>query len=74
MPTYEYVCLDCGAGTEVRATVAEKAHGLAPRCGACEGAALRRAFTAVAVVGRQAGAAAPAPSGGGCCGGACGCG
>ena len=67
---YEYVCLDCGATTEVRATLAEKQAGLQVRCHRCEGAELRRSFTPLATVG-----AGPAPAagavGGGCCGGAC---
>ncbi|HWB70667.1 MAG TPA: zinc ribbon domain-containing protein [Egibacteraceae bacterium] len=70
MPTYEFVCTDCGAATEVRASIRDREAGLpAPPCGVCGGAALRRLFGAVAVLGGAA-----AADGGGCaCGGACAC-
>lgn len=75
MPTYAYICTDCGASTEVRATVAEKDEGLRPNCPACQGDALRRAFTPIASVGgSRAVPTAAAPAGGGCCAGGCVCG
>ncbi len=71
MPTYEFVCTQCAAATDVRATIAEKQAGLTPRCDACGGASLRQAFPTVSLPGRErAAVATPA----GCCGGACGCG
>jgi putative FmdB family regulatory protein len=71
MPTYEFVCADCGGRSEVRATVREKQAGLRHVCGACGGDRLRQAFSAVAVLSRRP-AAVQAP--GGCCGaGGCAC-
>lgn len=68
MPAYEFVCIDCGRVTELRASFAEKDAGLAPTCGACGSDVLRRTFTTVAVLGSSA---AGAPAAGGCCGGGC---
>jgi putative FmdB family regulatory protein len=81
VPTYEYLCADCGAETEVRASITEKTAGLRPACPACAGTALRQVFRPVARVG---GGSVPLASGmpvasagpgggpgGGCCGGGC---
>jgi len=70
MPLYEYVCRDCAASFELRLAYEERlAVHPCPECGS------RRTLlrlSAAAVVG--AGARGSAPQGGGCCGGACGCG
>lgn len=76
MPTYEFVCTDCGAGTDVRSSIAELEAGLSVACAACGSASTRRALSTFAVRGRAsasaAASAASAPSGG--CGGGCACG
>lgn len=35
MPVYEYVCLECKAKREIRATLKEKEEGLKPVCNSC---------------------------------------
>ncbi|MFO8192403.1 MAG: zinc ribbon domain-containing protein [Bacillota bacterium] len=35
MPTYEYLCRDCGKITEVRESLAEKEKGLGHTCPSC---------------------------------------
>jgi putative FmdB family regulatory protein len=71
MPTYDYVCQDCGAPFEVRASMAEYSQGLEPRCPHCGSRKAIRTFTSVSVfTGRRAGgsgACGPA-AGPGCCG------
>ncbi|MBW3601944.1 MAG: zinc ribbon domain-containing protein [Actinobacteria bacterium] len=79
MAAYEYLCVTCGAVTEVRASYAEKSAGLNPQCRECEGGELRRVFSTVNVGVRSgtAGGTSTLPmtrTGGGCCGGSCGCG
>ncbi|MGO9781599.1 MAG: FmdB family zinc ribbon protein [Streptosporangiaceae bacterium] len=70
MPRYEYRCRACGSTFEVTRPMSESA---AP-CTCPDGHEdTVKLLSTVAVGGRSAGAA-PAPSGGGCCGGACGCG
>ncbi|RMG47406.1 MAG: hypothetical protein D6718_03780 [Acidobacteria bacterium] len=60
MPVYEYVCQDCGAPSEVRATVDEYSRGLQVRCRECGSERLDRVFSSVAV-----NSGSPPPS---CCG------
>lgn len=72
MPTYEFVCANCGSRLEVRASITEKAAGLEPRCARCEdGGHARRVFSAVALVGDRLLPTRAGPQGGGCCGGSC---
>lgn len=35
MPTYEFMCENCGGTFDVRATIQEKDNGLQPACPAC---------------------------------------
>jgi putative FmdB family regulatory protein len=42
MPLYEFACQDCGARTDVRASVRDLEDGLDARCSACGGSSLRR--------------------------------
>lgn len=79
MPTYEFLCTDCGAGTDVRSSIAELEAGLSVACATCGSASTRRALSTFAVRGRasaaataSAASAASAPSGG--CAGGCACG
>ncbi|MDG4784024.1 zinc ribbon domain-containing protein [Micromonospora sp. WMMD961] len=71
MPRYEFRCRACGDTFEVNRSMA--AAGEPASCP--EGHAdTVKLLSAVAVTGRGgAGGGAPAPTGGGCCGGACGC-
>lgn len=69
MPTYEYVCTECGRKSEVRATLAEKQKGLDMVCAACGGRRMTRVFGGFAV-GRSSGSGAsacPPDAGPGCC-------
>lgn len=73
MPTYDYRCRACGATFEVsRPMAAAEAAATCPE-GHDDTVKL---LSAVAVTGRASAAdTSPAPAaGGGCCGGACGCG
>lgn len=75
MPLYEYRCNDCHATFEILRRVAERE--LSALCPRCESRASMPLISRVAASRPAAGgtAVAEAPrSGGGCCGGACGCG
>jgi putative FmdB family regulatory protein len=75
MPLYEYRCNDCAAVYEVMRPMAERE--LAAVCPGCESRASMPLISRVGMlVGGQPGASGRSgPSiGGGCCGGACGCG
>jgi putative FmdB family regulatory protein len=73
VPLYDFRCRTCGATFEVRRPMAESD---APA--ACPGghADTAKLLPLVAVGGRAGSGQAPLPAGagGGCCGGACGCG
>ncbi|MFW6090889.1 MAG: FmdB family zinc ribbon protein [Actinomycetota bacterium] len=73
MPTYDYRCRACGATFEVSRPMA--ASHAAATCPEGHDDTVKL-LSAVAVTGRAgATGTAPAPAaGGGCCGGACGCG
>jgi putative FmdB family regulatory protein len=74
MPMYEYRCNDCAAVYEVLRPMAERE--LAAVCPGCESRASMPLISRVAVQSRASGGMDFAPSastGGGCCGGACGC-
>ena len=77
MPLYEYECKSCAGHFEVLVrTVASDTRPSCPDCGATE---VRKVLSLVARPVRGSdpapAGAAPRPSaGGGCCGGACGCG
>ncbi len=71
MPRYEYRCRACGSTFEVTRPMRESSAPCACPDGHDDTVKL---LSTVAVGGRRADAGAPAPSGGGCCGGACGCG
>ena len=74
MAVYEYLCRDCDASFELR-----RAMGDADREVVCPDGHtdVRRKLSVFAAVGGStttgATSARPAPSAGGCCGGACGC-
>ena len=71
MAVYEYLCKDCGTTFERQRAMAD-AEGEV-RCPSGHDQ-VRRRFSVYAMSGSAAGAVpAPMPSGGGCCGGGCGC-
>ncbi|HET8591977.1 MAG TPA: zinc ribbon domain-containing protein [Nakamurella sp.] len=78
MPTYEYLCRDCGEHFDLRRPMSEAS--AAATCPQGHGDTVKLLST-VALAGRS-GSGAPAGyppssaggSAGGCCGGACGCG
>lgn len=72
MASYEYRCPTCTERFEIERSITAPA--TAVLCPAGHGEA-RRVFSPIASVGRAGSGPGPAlPSGGGCCGGACGCG
>lgn len=72
MPTYDYRCRACGETFEATRPMAESAEPATCPEGHDDTVKL---LTTVAMTGRAGEASAPAPAGGGgCCGGACGCG
>ena len=75
MPLYEYRCNDCASVYEVMRPMAERE--LAAVCPRCESRAsmplISRVGMLVGGASSPAGQTGPA-AGGGCCGGACGCG
>lgn len=72
MPTYEYVCRSCGQPFEIRASIADYAKGVKPRCPQCQSDGAIRAFTSVqTLTSRRSGGPTSGcgPSAGpGCCG------
>jgi putative FmdB family regulatory protein len=65
MPSYEFVCRDCGAAFEVRLSMSAYADGQGRVCTQCGSTKVERAFTAVNVIGGSHGGGS-ARSGGGC--------
>jgi putative FmdB family regulatory protein len=81
MPIYEYRCGDCERSVEV---LVRAGHDEDAQCPACHGAQLTREMSVFAARGGDSNGIAEAAraltsngagrsSGGGCCGGACGC-
>lgn len=72
MPTYEYVCTECGARTEVRATVSEKEKGLTVTCPQCGSQKMTQVFGEFMMIGSSKGQTSPSCcgsiSGSSCCG------
>jgi putative FmdB family regulatory protein len=75
MALYEYVCRDCDTSFELRRAMSAGDGGVTCPSGHTD---VRRKLSVFASVGVTAGAGTdrpgPASSGGGCCGGSCGCG
>ncbi|MGQ9632333.1 MAG: FmdB family zinc ribbon protein [bacterium] len=71
MPTYEYVCTECGEVAEVWATISEKEKGLDVTCSKCGSKKMARAFGGFFVMGSSAGENSPPicgpQAGPGCC-------
>jgi putative FmdB family regulatory protein len=75
MATYEFRCRACGATFEERRAMAEADAPATCPDGHTDTTRLLSVFASVSGTGTGGIAAAPSPpSGGGCCGGACGCG
>lgn len=74
MPVYEYICRDCRQQFESRVASFRDADTV--RCVSCSGENIIRSVSRVAFVGRDSDIPVRAveSSGGGCCGGSCGCG
>ena len=76
MPLYEYRCNACAETFELLRPMADRE--LKAVCPSCESATtmplISRVALSVAPASRAASAPAPRASGGGCCGGSCGCG
>ena len=75
MPLYEYSCNDCASVYEVMRPMAERE--LAAVCPRCESRASMPLISRVGMLvgGDATSTGRPGPdAGGGCCGGACGCG
>lgn len=76
MPLYEYVCTDCN--TRFDALVRSVATADSVSCESCSGQNVRRLISRFATVGGFDDQATASDfqvrSGGGCCGGSCGCG
>ncbi|MFI7076808.1 zinc ribbon domain-containing protein [Micromonospora sp. NPDC049903] len=72
MPRYEFRCRACGDTFEVNRPMAQAGEPASCPKGHSDTVKL---LSTVAFTGRGAGASSgpPAPSGGGCCGGGCGC-
>ena len=67
MPSYDFVCQDCGAPYEVRLSMSAYSAGEGRRCPTCDSPRVERAFTAVNVIAGNR--SAPSfPSGGASCG------
>ena len=50
VPTYDYVCQDCGETFEIRASISEYSKGVKPRCTRCGSERAVRAFGSVTVL------------------------
>jgi putative FmdB family regulatory protein len=65
MPSYEFVCRECGAAFEVRLSMSAYEAGEGRRCPECGTDRVERAFTAVNVI--AGGRSGSGPSAGGAC-------
>lgn len=63
MPSYDFICRECGTLFEVQATFAEKSAGLNPDCPNCHARETHQIITSGLFL-----QAATRGSGGGCCG------
>ena len=65
MPSYDFVCQDCGAPFEVRLSMSAYEAGEGRSCTRCGSTKVERAFTAVNVI--AGGRSGDSYSSGGCC-------
>lgn len=66
MPSYDFVCQDCGAAFEVRLSISAYSDGEGRVCTKCGSTKVERAFTAVNIIAGNAFVGASGWSGGGC--------
>lgn len=71
MPTYAYKCRECADEFELARPMSES--GAPAECPAGHADTVKLLST-IAITGRAGASPAPVGGGGGCCGGACGCG
>jgi putative FmdB family regulatory protein len=69
MPIYEYVCMSCESHFEELVR-----HDESPKCPDCGATKVQRQFSVFAAHGTTSQPSFGSAAGGGCCGGACGCG
>ena len=71
MPSYEFVCQECGSPFEVRLSMSAYEAGEGRVCTQCGSTRVERAFTAVNVIagGLSGGGSRSSGPSGGCCGG-----
>jgi putative FmdB family regulatory protein len=68
MPSYDFVCQECGKSFEVRLSISAYSAGEGRACPECGSRKVERAFTAVNVIAGSH-SSSGSGSGGGCCGG-----
>lgn len=76
MPFYDYECKECSTAIEVKASISEKAAGLAVECPACGSRKTEQVFRSLAFTGAGAGPSQSSeriPGVNAACGSACGC-
>lgn len=66
MPSYDFVCQECGASFELRLSMSAYAHGEGRVCTSCGSTRVERAFTAVNVIAGGSSGGSARWSGGGC--------
>jgi putative FmdB family regulatory protein len=75
MPIYEYRCEDCDRSFEVLTSFGERDRGqICPSCESRKTRVLVSSFASIGGSSEFSSTLPMAPSGGGCCGGSCGCG
>ncbi len=78
MPFYDYECQECNTTIEVKASISEKAAGLAVACPSCGSVKTEQVFRTLAFTGAGASSGSPFAAGdmpgkGAACGPGCGC-
>lgn len=66
MPSYDFVCQDCGASFEVRLSISAYSAGEGRVCTKCGSTRVERAFTAVNIIAGSAMSSSSGWSGGSC--------
>lgn len=66
MPSYDFVCQECGASFEVRLSISAYSEGEGRVCTKCGGTKVERAFTAVNIIAGGSSGSTGNWSGGGC--------
>jgi len=69
VPTYEFICEECGQRFEVFATFRQKEQGLQPFCPECGSQRVRQTIGSLMFITRSGSPMPFSGNGGGCCGG-----